>query len=361
QRTSLHPRKNNLIDFLGEFRLAQNHPRPWPAQRLMRGRSHDLRMRNRRGMRSARHQSGKVRHIDEVERTDFIRNLPHASKIDDPRIRAAAANNQLRTLRRSDPFQFVVIDGLGFFGYAVRNDLVSLAREIQRMSMGEVSAMRQVQPKNRVAGLQHRGVSRLIGLRSRVRLHVGMFRAKKFLHPLARQSLDHVGKFASAVIALARIPLRILIGEYRPGSFQHSLADKIFRGNELQTFMLAANFVVDSGCNLRINFIEWAGHGRVFHNWIPKPILPGCRGQCSADSFSRPANQPVSGVIQPTERRKPKVKVMSKMTSLTYWSVPAILLLAALTGCTQQQPSPQEIKEKTAEATAEAKNDAKAV
>jgi DNA uptake protein ComE-like DNA-binding protein len=52
---------------------------------------------------------------------------------------------------------------------------------------------------------------------------------------------------------------------------------------------------------------------------------------------------------------------MSKMTSLTYWSVPAILLLAALTGCTQQQPSPQEIKEKTAEATAEAKNDAKAV
>jgi competence protein ComEA len=48
------------------------------------------------------------------------------------------------------------------------------------------------------------------------------------------------------------------------------------------------------------------------------------------------------------------------MDPLRYWPVIAILLLAALVGC-NQQPSPQQIKEKTAEATAEAKNDAKAV
>jgi competence protein ComEA len=48
-----------------------------------------------------------------------------------------------------------------------------------------------------------------------------------------------------------------------------------------------------------------------------------------------------------------------KMDSLRYCRVVAILLLAALVSC--NQPSPQQIKEKTAEATAEAKNDAKAV
>jgi len=48
------------------------------------------------------------------------------------------------------------------------------------------------------------------------------------------------------------------------------------------------------------------------------------------------------------------------MDSLRYWHVIAILLLAALVGC-NRQPSPQEIREKTAQATAEAKNDAKAV
>ncbi len=48
------------------------------------------------------------------------------------------------------------------------------------------------------------------------------------------------------------------------------------------------------------------------------------------------------------------------MTLLRYWHVSTLLLLAALTACTQQQ-SPQEIREKTAQATSEAKNDAKAV
>jgi DNA uptake protein ComE-like DNA-binding protein len=39
----------------------------------------------------------------------------------------------------------------------------------------------------------------------------------------------------------------------------------------------------------------------------------------------------------------------------------SLLLLAGLAGCTQQQQSPQAIREKTAAATAEAKSDAKAV
>ena len=43
-----------------------------------------------------------------------------------------------------------------------------------------------------------------------------------------------------------------------------------------------------------------------------------------------------------------------------YWHVSAILLLAALAGCTQQQNT-QDLKEKTAQATAEVKRDARAV
>ncbi len=48
------------------------------------------------------------------------------------------------------------------------------------------------------------------------------------------------------------------------------------------------------------------------------------------------------------------------MKLLKNWRVLTVLLLVALIAC-NQQPSPQEIKEKTAEATAEAKNDVKAV
>ena len=49
-----------------------------------------------------------------------------------------------------------------------------------------------------------------------------------------------------------------------------------------------------------------------------------------------------------------------KMDLLRYRHVPTILLLAALAGCSQPQNS-QELKEKTAQATAEVKRDAKAV
>jgi competence protein ComEA len=49
------------------------------------------------------------------------------------------------------------------------------------------------------------------------------------------------------------------------------------------------------------------------------------------------------------------------MDLLRYRHVPPILLLAALAGCTQPPQNPQELKEKTAQATAEVKRDAKAV
>jgi DNA uptake protein ComE-like DNA-binding protein len=48
------------------------------------------------------------------------------------------------------------------------------------------------------------------------------------------------------------------------------------------------------------------------------------------------------------------------MDILKVWRVSAILLLAVLAGCKQPQSS-QDLKEKTAQATAEAKRDAKAV
>ena len=96
-------------------------------------------------MRSSRHQAREVRHIDQIERADFVRNLTHAGEVDDPRISAAAANNQLRALRRGDLFQVVVINRLRFPSHAVGNYFVSLAGEIQRMSMREVSAVSEIQ------------------------------------------------------------------------------------------------------------------------------------------------------------------------------------------------------------------------
>src|SRR5579862_7947461 len=102
-------------------------------------------MRDGRGMNAAGHQTGEVRHVDEKKRSGLVRDLPHAGKIKDPGISAAAADDQLRLLAYGNGFQFVVVDPLRLPAYAVRGYAVELAGETQLMPMGEMAAVGQVQ------------------------------------------------------------------------------------------------------------------------------------------------------------------------------------------------------------------------
>ena len=219
-------------------------------------------------MHASRNQSGEMRHVDQVERADFVRDLPHAGKIDDSRIGAAAADDQLRPLLLGQLFQIVVVDGFGFLGHAIRNDAVSLAGKIQMMAVSKMSAVRQIESENGVARLQHRREGLHVGLGPGVGLYVGVFRAKEFLGALPRQILHHVGKLAAAVVAFAGIAFGIFVGEDRAHGFEHSFADKVLGGDQFQAFVLAANFVIDGGSHLRIGFVERAGHAVSFHGSV---------------------------------------------------------------------------------------------
>jgi len=93
QRTTLHPGKDNFVYSLRELGFGKNHARARAAQRLVRGRSHDLRMRNWRRMRTSRHQPREVGHIHQVESAYLVGNLPHAGEIDNAGIGAASADD----------------------------------------------------------------------------------------------------------------------------------------------------------------------------------------------------------------------------------------------------------------------------
>ena len=80
QRTALHSRKHNLVDRRRILGLGEDQPGTRAAQRLVRGGGDNLRVRHRRRMRPARHQSGKVRHVHQVERANLVGNLPHARR-----------------------------------------------------------------------------------------------------------------------------------------------------------------------------------------------------------------------------------------------------------------------------------------
>ncbi len=129
------------------------------------------------------------------------------------------------------------------------------------VAVGQVAAVRQVQPEDGVARLQNRPIGLHVGRRAGVRLHVGVLGGEQLLGPVARQVLHHVGVLAASVIAAARITLRILVGEHRSHGLQHGFADEVLRGDQFQALVLAAGFLVNSSGNLGVNFLQRAGHG----------------------------------------------------------------------------------------------------
>src|SRR6266851_9192731 len=93
-----------------------------------------------------------------------------------------------------------------------------------------------------------------------MRLDISMFSTEKLLRAITRQVFYYVRKLAAAVVTLAGIPFGIFVGENRAHGFEHRLADEIFGGDQLQAFVLAPSFIVNSRCHLRIGLIDWAGH-----------------------------------------------------------------------------------------------------
>ena len=110
-----------------------------------------------------------------------LRNRRNPWEVDRPGIGARADNDHLRLSLVGKPLHLLVVDPLIVPSNTVRDDRVELSRKIQRMTVREVSAMREVHPKHRVARLQQRQIHRHVRLCARVRLHVGVLGAKQLL------------------------------------------------------------------------------------------------------------------------------------------------------------------------------------
>ncbi|EEF93685.1 hypothetical protein CATMIT_01681, partial [Catenibacterium mitsuokai DSM 15897] len=78
-----------------------------------------------------------------------------------------------------------------------------------------------------------------------MRLHVGVVGAVELLDPVDRQLLGDVDVLATAVIALARVALGVLVGQHAALGFQHARAGVVLRGDQLDMVFLAAGLVGD--------------------------------------------------------------------------------------------------------------------
>ena len=126
--------------------------------------------------------------------------------------------------------------------------------------MREVAAVAKIHTHDGVARFQKRKEDGGVGLRTGVRLHVGIIGAKQRLGALNRQLLNNINIFAAAIIALARITFSVLVGQAGALCFHDARTGVVFGSDQFDVGFLTLRLVADGGGQ----FIIKARDGHIF-------------------------------------------------------------------------------------------------
>ena len=264
QRAALQARKDRRIDLFGEaLVVGQDHAAARAAQGLVGRGGDDMGVRERRGMRAARHQPGEMRDIDDEISADRVADRPEPRKIPIARIGRAAGDDHLGPVLAGEFFDLVHVDAMGVAVDAVGDRLEPAPGHIDRRAVGEMAPRRQIEPHECFARLHQREKHALIGLAAGIRLHIGEPAREQPAGALDRQSLRDIDILAAAVIAPAGIPFRVFVGHHRALRLQHGARDDVFGGDQFDLVALAAQLQLDRPRDLRIGGAERRGKERI--------------------------------------------------------------------------------------------------
>ena len=264
QRAALHAGEHRRVELLGDLLVVrQDHAAARAAQRLVRRGGHHMRVREWRGMRAAGNEPGEMRHVDEQVGADLVADFAEALEVDDARIGRAAGDDELRLVLARKLCDLVHVDALVLAPHAVRHRLEPFARHVDRRAVGEMAAGGEIEPHEGVAGLQEREEHFRVGGGAGMRLHIGELAAEQFGDALDREALGDVDELAAAVIALARQPLGIFVGQHRALRLQHRTRDDVLRRDQLDLVALAAKLKPDRLGDLRVGLAQGRGEQRL--------------------------------------------------------------------------------------------------
>ena len=265
QRAALAAREHGLIELFGELGIAaEDQAAAGAAQGLVGGGGHHIAMGDRAGMHSSGHEAGDVGHIGQQIGTHFISDGAEGGEVDGAWICGVATNNQLRLVLQSQLADRLHIEALGLLVDAVLDDVEPLAADVDRGTMGQVTAMGQIEPHDRVARLQQGQENREVGLGTAVGLHIGPSGTKQLLGPLDGQLFNGINVFTTAVVPLAGQTLGVLVGENGTLGLHHRTGRKVLRCDQLEVGFLTLPFLVDerSDIGIRLSQISVDGASR---------------------------------------------------------------------------------------------------
>ncbi len=222
------------------------------AQALVGRGRHHVGVRHRVRVDARGDQPRVVRHVDHENRADVFRHLGEAREVDAQAVRRRAGDDQLGLVLVRQPLHRGVVD-LFAGRQAVADHLEPLAAHVQRHAVRQVAAFGQAHSHDRVARLQQPEEHRLVRLRARVRLHVGVGRAEESLAAVDRELLRHVDEFAAAVVALAGVAFGVFVRQLAPLRRHHRGRRVVLRGDEFDVLFLALVLALDDGPQLRVD------------------------------------------------------------------------------------------------------------
>ena len=142
-------------------------------------------------------------------------------------------------------FHRIVVDPTGTLVELITHGMIENAGRIDRRAVRQMAAVRQIEPHERIAGLEHREKYGHIGLSARMRLHVGILGSVELAQAVDSQLLDPIDDLAAAVVTGAGIAFGVFVGQHRPHCLHDLVADIVFRGDQLDAFRLPPLFAFD--------------------------------------------------------------------------------------------------------------------
>ena len=195
-------------------------------------------------------------HVDQEPGFDGFGDGCHAFEVDRARIGRAAGDQQRRAHLAGAGLDRVVVEQAARAVHAVVMGVEPAPREVGPGAVAKMPASRQVEAQDPVPGTQEGKEHRLVRLRARVRLHVGIGSAEEFLRAFDGEALDDVDKLAAPMEAVAGIALERLVADLVPERLAHGAAHHVLRSDELDPDALAARLAGERDANLRIGVGE---------------------------------------------------------------------------------------------------------
>ena len=164
KRAALSAGEHGAVYLLFKLLLAEDERAARPAQGLMRSRRDDVGIGNRTRMLPCCDKSGDVRHVDHKIRPDRVRDLAHALKIYEPRVRARPGDDELRAALLGALPDLIVIDSLGLGVDAIEAGVEVFPGNGRLGAVSQVTAVAQIHAEDGITRLEESEIHRNIRL-----------------------------------------------------------------------------------------------------------------------------------------------------------------------------------------------------